>query len=103
MKAAIELAKLWRTDRALRQLESLLVVSDREKTLMISGQGDVIEPSDGICAIGSGGSFAMAAARALVQHTALSPEEICRESLRIAVGAIRANKGRGGKYASTPT
>lgn len=86
MKAAIELAKLWRTDRALRRLESLLVVSDHEKTLMISGQGDVIEPSDGICAVGSGGTYAMAAARALVQHTTLTPEEICRESLLIAGG-----------------
>ena len=62
LRAAIELAKFWRTDRALRRLESLLVVADRATTLMLSGQGDVIEPSDGICAIGSGGGFALAAA-----------------------------------------
>jgi ATP-dependent HslUV protease subunit HslV len=73
MKAAIELAKFWRTDRALRRLESLLIVADRNVTLMISGQGDVIEPADGLCAIGSGGNFALAAARALVRHTQLPP------------------------------
>jgi ATP-dependent HslUV protease subunit HslV len=84
MRAAIELAKLWRTDRALRRLESLLVVADRSSTLMISGQGDVIEPSDGICAIGSGGSYAMAAARALARHTTMSPTEICRAALTVA-------------------
>ncbi len=84
MRAAIELAKFWRTDRALRRLESLLVVADRATTLMLSGQGDVIEPSDGICAIGSGGGFALAAARALHRHTKTSPAEVCREALRIA-------------------
>ena len=84
MRAAIELAKLWRTDRVLRRLESLLVVADRAKTLMISGQGDVIEPSDGICAIGSGGPFALAAARALMKHTQLSPAQLCEEALRTA-------------------
>ena len=84
MRAAIELAKLWRTDRVLRRLESLLVVADRAKTLMISGQGDVIEPSDGICAIGSGGPFALAAARALVKHTQLGPAQLCEEALRTA-------------------
>jgi ATP-dependent HslUV protease subunit HslV len=84
LKAAIELAKQWRTDRVLRRLESLLVVADAQRTLMISGQGDVIEPSDGICAIGSGGSFALAAARALKAHTDLDPEAICRESMMIA-------------------
>jgi ATP-dependent HslUV protease subunit HslV len=84
MKAAIELAKFWRTDRALRRLESLLVVADRKVTLMISGQGDVIEPSDGICAIGSGGTYALSAARALMQHTEMSVAEVCRESMRIA-------------------
>ncbi len=82
MRAAIELAKLWRTDRVLRRLESLLVVADRAKTLMISGQGDVIEPSDGICAIGSGGPFALAAARALLKHTQLGPAQLCKEALR---------------------
>jgi len=84
MRAAIELAKLWRTDRVLRRLESLLVVADRAKTLMISGQGDVIEPSDGICAIGSGGPFALAAARALLKHTQLGPAQLCQEALRTA-------------------
>ncbi len=84
MRAAIELAKLWRTDRMLRRLESLLVVADRAKTLMISGQGDVIEPSDGICAIGSGGPFALAAARALLRHTEMNPAQLCEEALRTA-------------------
>lgn len=84
MRAAVELAKYWRTDRILRRLESLLVVADRSTTLMLSGQGDVIEPSDGICAIGSGGPYALAAARALRQHTDLGPAELCREALRIA-------------------
>ncbi len=84
LRASIELAKLWRTDRALRRLESLLVVADRGTTLMISGQGDVIEPSDGVCAIGSGGSFALAAARALLRHTELAPADLCREALSIA-------------------
>ncbi len=84
MRAAIELAKAWRTDRALRRLESLLIVADRGTTLMLSGQGDVIEPGDGAAAIGSGGSFALAAGRALLQHTDLAPVEVCREGLRIA-------------------
>ena len=84
MRASIELAKLWRTDRMLRRLESLLVVADRAKTLMISGQGDVIEPSDGICAIGSGGPFALAAARALLKHTEMPPAQLCGEALRTA-------------------
>jgi len=83
-RAAIELAKFWRTDRALRRLESLLIVADRASTLMVSGQGDVIEPSDGICAIGSGGNFAISAARALTRHTKLTPPEICREAMLIA-------------------
>lgn len=84
MKASIELAKLWRTDRALRRLESLLVVADLDKTLMISGQGDVIEPSDGVCAVGSGGAYALAAARALLRHASLSAADISREALQIA-------------------
>jgi ATP-dependent HslUV protease, peptidase subunit HslV len=82
-KAAVDLAKEWRTDRFLRRLESLLVVADRERTLLISGQGDVIEPDDGVVGIGSGGPFAVAAARALVKHTKLSPAEIVREALEI--------------------
>jgi ATP-dependent HslUV protease subunit HslV len=83
-RAAIELAKFWRMDRALRRLEALLIVADRATTLMLSGQGDVIEPSNGICAIGTGGNFALAAARALLQHTALQPAQICRSALEIA-------------------
>lgn len=82
-KAAVDLAKEWRTDRFLRRLESLLVVADKERTLLISGQGDVIEPDDGVVGIGSGGAFATAAARALVKHTKLSPAEIVREALEI--------------------
>lgn len=84
MRASIELAKLWRTDRVLRRLESLLVVADRAVTLMISGQGDVIEPSDGVCAIGSGGAYALAAARAIIRTTDLRPVEVCREAMRVA-------------------
>jgi ATP-dependent HslUV protease subunit HslV len=83
-RAAIELAKTWRTDRALRRLDALLIVADAASTLMLSGQGDVIEPSDGICAIGSGGPFALAAARALAKHTSLEAGDLCREALHIA-------------------
>jgi ATP-dependent HslUV protease, peptidase subunit HslV len=83
-RAAIELAKEWRMDRALRRLESLLVVVSRDTTLMIGGSGDVIEPSDGIIGIGSGGMYAVAAARALLNHTQLSSGEIVREALAIA-------------------
>ncbi len=83
-RASIELAKEWRTDRALRRLESLLAVADRDSLLVISGSGDVIEPEDGILGIGSGGSFAVAAARALVSHTELSAREVVAESMRIA-------------------
>ncbi len=83
MKASIELAKFWRTDRALRRLESLLIVADRSRTLMLSGQGDVIEPNDGLCAIGSGGNYALAAARALTAHTDMPPQEICRQAMLV--------------------
>lgn len=83
-RAAVELAKEWRTDRVLRRLESLLVVADREHTLLISGQGDVIEPDDGVAGIGSGGSYAVAAARALLKHSKLAAREIAEESLSIA-------------------
>ena len=83
-KAAIELAKLWRTDRMLRRLESLIVVADRSCSLLVSGSGDVIEPSDGILGIGSGGSYATAAARALVQHTDQDPEDIVRNAMAVA-------------------
>ncbi len=83
-RAAIELAKLWRTDRLLRRLESLLAVADAQTSLLISGQGDVIEPSDGILGIGSGGSYATAAARSLLKHTDLEPEPLVREALTVA-------------------
>ncbi|MFA9478358.1 ATP-dependent protease subunit HslV [Phycisphaerales bacterium AB-hyl4] len=83
-KAAVELAKQWRTDRAMRRLESLLVVADRGTSLLVSGTGDVIEPSDGILAIGSGGDYATAAARALVNHTDQSPEQVCNNAMHIA-------------------
>lgn len=84
LRAAIELAKQWRTDKMLRKLESLLAVADTKTSLLISGQGDVIEPSDGILAIGSGGSYAQAAARALYQCTDMSAETIARKALLIA-------------------
>jgi ATP-dependent HslUV protease subunit HslV len=83
-KAAVELAKHWRTDKALRNLEAMLVVADRENLLVLSGTGEVIEPDDGIAAIGSGGPYALAAAKALVQHTDLSPGEIVQTALKIA-------------------
>ncbi|MEE2906629.1 MAG: ATP-dependent protease subunit HslV [Planctomycetota bacterium] len=84
MKASIELARQWRTDRALRRLEALMIVADRATTLMLSGQGDVIEPPDGACSIGSGGTPALAAARALLSHTTLDAPGICKASLGIA-------------------
>ncbi len=83
-RAAVELARDWRTDRVLRRLEALLVVGDPQHVLVVSGNGDLIEPDDGIAAIGSGGSYALAAARALARHTPLSAEEIAREALRLA-------------------
>ena len=83
-RAATELAKDWRMDRALRRLEAVIAVADARDTLLVSGTGDVIQPTDGILAIGSGGNFALAAARALAQHSQLSAEEIVREALRIA-------------------
>jgi ATP-dependent HslUV protease subunit HslV len=83
-RAAVELAKDWRTDKFLRHLEALLLVSDKEATFLLSGQGDVIEPDTGIAAIGSGGPFAQAAAQALADHTKLSPKEIAEEAMKIA-------------------
>ena len=83
-RAAVELAKDWRSDRVLRRLEALLAVTDREHSFVISGTGDIIEPDDGILAIGSGGSYALAAARALLQNTDLSPKDIVRRGLEIA-------------------
>ena len=83
-KAAIELAKLWRTDRMLRRLESLLAVADRTCSLIISGSGDVIEPSDGVVGIGSGGAYAVAAARALLGNTQLPPRQVIEQAMAIA-------------------
>ncbi len=84
LKAAVEMAKDWRTDRALRRLEALLIVMDKERMLLISGTGDIVEPDDNVIAVGSGGAYALAAAKALIAHTDLSAEEIVKESLRIA-------------------
>ena len=83
-RAAVELAKDWRTDRMLRRLEALLIVADPEHLFIISGNGDVIEPDDDIAAIGSGGSYALAAARALIRHSNLSARDIVEESMKIA-------------------
>lgn len=83
-RAAVELGKEWRTDKYLRQLNALLAVCDKEQSLLIAGTGEIIEPEDGILAIGSGGSFALAAARSLVRHTDMSAEEVVRESLTTA-------------------
>jgi ATP-dependent HslUV protease, peptidase subunit HslV len=83
-RSAVELAKDWRTDKFLRHLEALLLVSDKEQTFLLSGQGDVIEPDTGIAAIGSGGPFAQAAAQALADHTKLSAREIAEEAMKIA-------------------
>ncbi len=83
-RAAVELAKDWRTDRALRHLEALLVVADAKSTFLISGNGDIIEPDDGLCAIGSGGPFALSAARALARFSKLEAREIATESMKIA-------------------
>ncbi len=84
MRAAVELAKDWRTDKLLRRLEAMLVAADRDHTLLISGLGDVIEPDDGIIAIGSGGPYALAAARALVAYSNLDAREIAQKALEIA-------------------
>ena len=83
-RAAVELAKEWRTDRILRRLEALLIVADGENSYLISGSGDLIEPDDGILAIGSGGAYALAAARALKQYSDLDAKSICVESMKIA-------------------
>lgn len=84
LRSSVELAKDWRTDRMLRRLEAMLLVADRESTLVITGNGDVLEPEEGVGAIGSGGPYAQAAALALQRNTELSPEEIVRKSLAIA-------------------
>jgi ATP-dependent HslUV protease subunit HslV len=85
-RAAVEMAKDWRTDKILRRLEALLVAADREHILILSGNGDVMEPDDGITAIGSGGPYALAAARALVQYSSLNAKEIALEAMKIAAG-----------------
>lgn len=83
-RSAVELAKDWRTDRLLRRLEAMLIVMDRNSTFLLSGTGDLIEPDDGIIAIGSGGGYAQAAAKALARHTAMEAAEIARQSMAIA-------------------
>ncbi len=83
-RAAVELGKDWRTDRILRRLEALMIVADKEKTLMLSGAGDVIEPDDEVCGIGSGGAYAYAAALALIRNTSLDAAEIAKKSMAIA-------------------
>ncbi len=85
-RAAVELAKEWRTDRVLRRLDALMVVSDGKDLMLLSGGGDVVEPDDGVIGVGSGGAFAQAAARALLRHTSMSAAEIAREALMIAAG-----------------
>ena len=85
MRAVVELAKDWRTDKYLRKLEALLIVVDKDHSFVVSGSGDVIEPEDGIAAIGSGAPFAQAAARMLLKHTELSAKEISEEALRAAL------------------
>lgn len=84
MRSAVELAELWRSDKMGRKLEALMIVADKETMLIVSGTGEVIEPDDGIAAIGSGGNYALAAARALMQNTEYSAEEIAHKSLKIA-------------------
>jgi ATP-dependent HslUV protease subunit HslV len=83
-RAAVELAKEWRTDRVLRHLDALLLVADQKNMFLLSGNGDIIEPDDGVSAIGSGGPFALAAARALMKHTKLSAREVAEEAMRVA-------------------
>ncbi len=93
LRASVELAKLWRTDKYLRQLEALLAILSQEQALIISGTGEIIEPDDGIVAIGSGGQYALAAARMLVKHTDMSATDIVRESLLAAADiCIYTNK-----------
>ena len=84
MRSAIALAQLWRGDKALRQLEAMMIVADKENVFLLSGTGDVIEPDDGVCAIGSGGNYALAAAKALLRNTDLSAKEIAKKALEIA-------------------
>jgi ATP-dependent HslUV protease, peptidase subunit HslV len=83
-RASVELARDWRTDRLLRRLEAMMIVADRKATFLLSGTGDLIEPDDGIVAVGSGGAFAMAAARALARHSTLTARQISEEAMKIA-------------------
>lgn len=84
MRSAVELAQLWRDDKIIRKLEAMMIVADNENLLIISGTGDIIDPESGICAIGSGGNYALAAARALTENTDLDAEEIVKKSLKVA-------------------
>ena len=84
MRSAVELAQLWRSDKVMRQLEALMIVADKNQILILDGTGNVIEPQDDICAIGSGGNFALAAGKALLQNTKLSAKEIAQKALKIA-------------------
>jgi ATP-dependent HslUV protease subunit HslV len=93
-RAAVELAKDWRTDRYLRRLEALLAVADKDRSLLITGNGDVLEPEDSIIGIGSGGNFALAAARALIDIPGMSAEDVARKSMEIAAGICVYTNGR---------
>lgn len=84
LRATVELVQMWRLDKAMRRLEAMLIAADAENLLIVSGTGEIIEPDDGVCAIGSGGTYALAAARALVQNTDMSAEDIARQGLKIA-------------------
>lgn len=84
MRSAVELAQLWRSDKVMKKLEAMMIVADKESLLILSGQGDVIEPEEGVCAIGSGGNYALAAARALVKNTELSAHDVAFKALHIA-------------------
>ncbi len=84
MRAAVELAQEWRGDKMMRKLEAMMIVADKDDMLIVSGTGEVISPDDGVCAIGSGGNYALAAARALTRHTEMSAHEIAEEALRVA-------------------
>lgn len=84
MRAAVELAQEWRSDKALRKLEAMMIVADREDMLIVSGTGEVISPDDGVCAIGSGGNYALSAARALMRHTEMDAPKIAEEALHVA-------------------
>ncbi len=93
-RASLELAKDWRMDRALRKLDALLIVADRDRTFLLTGNGDVVEPEDGIVAIGSGGPYALAAARALAARTDLGAEEIARTAMEVAAGICIYTNGQ---------